>query len=260
MRSALPLALFATTGCDLVFGLGDRIEPDAAPEIDGPPEIDAAIPCDRSTSTVVAVADTTLIHDADTCDPSIRNGEYRNVNVGQASGATRSRILARFVLLPEMVDVLQSGAFESAALAMPLKPNECSGPCASAAISLSIHAANNDWNEGETTGNIGAGWCMRKQLAGPGTGMRWTVDGADGADDRSSLPLATMTMTAAQAEGDVLDVPIVPGPALADLSNWLVGTRLSILVVPSGATGTVFTKSKDDPQNGGMQLRVTTCR
>ena len=38
MRSALPL-VFTIAGCDLVWGLGDRIEPDAPPEIDAPPTI-----------------------------------------------------------------------------------------------------------------------------------------------------------------------------------------------------------------------------
>jgi hypothetical protein len=265
MRSALPLAVFSMTGCDLVFGLGDRTEPvvDAAVEIDAdaPVVIDAEIPCQRTTGTVVAIADTTLIPDPGTCDPSIRFGDYRNANIGQQSAGGRSRILARFSLLPDMRLGLSGNGFESATLAIPLKPLECSGvACVSAPITLTVYAATSRWNEGLSTGNIGAGWCMREQF-GPGTGMRWVADGANGVGtDRRGQKLVEITMTAAQAAGDTLEIPLAPSAAFADLANWYDDAQLSLLVVPSGPAGTVFTKTKEHPGGGGIALQVTTCR
>ncbi|MFN0248222.1 MAG: hypothetical protein ACKV2T_15125 [Kofleriaceae bacterium] len=256
VRAALPL-MFAMTGCDLVFGLDDRVVVDAS-AADAP---DAEAPCQRTTGTVFAISDTTLIPDPMTCDPSIRFGTYPNVNLGQISAGKRSRILARFSLQPDMIAGFGGDGFESATLTIPLKPVECPGVCVSAAISFSVYAANNDWHEGESSGNIGTEWCMRKQLSGPGTGVRWIADGADGlGTDRSDVSLADMTMTPAQAAGDELVVPISRSPAFADLTRWVDGTQLSILLVPSGAVGTVFTKAKDYVPSGGMALQVTTCR
>jgi hypothetical protein len=260
MRSALPLAVFSMTGCDLVFGLGDRVEPvvDAPPEADAAIVIDAEVPCQRTMGTVNAIADTTLIPDPNTCDPSIRFGMYRNANLGQNSAGGRSRILARFALQPDMRLGLVGDGLESATLTIPLKPVECPGVCASQPITFTIYAADNRWHEGQSTGNIGTGWCAREQLTGPGTGVPWIAAGANGVGtDRSDFKLAEMTMTLAQAAADTLEVPLTPSPELA---NWFSAGQLSILLVPSGAPGTVFTKSKDYPASTGMALQVTTCR
>lgn len=77
MRSALPF-VFAMAGCDLVFGLGDRIESDAAPESDAPP--DAPPPCVERTGTVVAINDAMLINET-TCNPANRWGAGININL-----------------------------------------------------------------------------------------------------------------------------------------------------------------------------------
>ncbi|GEM_PF-3849436 len=266
MRSALPLALFAMTGCDLVFGLGDRIEIDAPPGPDTPPEIDAPPPCTQRSSSVVAVADTMLIRDnAGACDPGNRFGGYSNVNLGQmATASTRSRILVRFALLPEMVEAFTpGGGFESGTLTIPLKPDACAAPCPSSEIGFSVFAANNDWNEGQNTGNIGAAWCMRKQLGGPGTGTMWDVQGADGDADRSMVSLADVTVTAAQAQVDRLAVPVSLSPAqVEEARGWITPTQqFSLLLVPTTTTGTLYTKAREDSQaGGGMQLTITSCR
>lgn len=265
MRSALPLVLFAISGCDLVYGLGDRVAPDAPPEVDAPPDIDAPPPCTRRTASVVAVADTMLIRDnAGACDPGNRFGGYINVNLGQpASASTRSRILVRFALLPEMVEAFApGGGFESGTLTIPLKPDACAAPCPSSAMQFSIFAANNDWNEGQNTGNIGAAWCMRKQLGGPGTGTMWMAQGADGATDRSMVSLADVTVIDIEAQQDRLFVPIdLVASQITEARNWIDGMQLSLLLVPTTTTGTLYTKAREDSQaGGGMQLSITSCR
>lgn len=261
MRAAVPFALCAVTGCDVVYGLGGPIDADAA-QVDAP-DIDSSMPCIMYNHTVTAVADTMLMRDsAGNCNPSIRLGRYTNINLGQgASADTRSRILLRFSLSSDMIMALQpSGGFMEASLTLPLKPVACPGPCPSTPLDFSIHAAHNDWNEGEESGNIGAAWCARKQLV-PGVQELWTVEGADGTDDRSMMSLGDVSVDETQASGDELVVTATPSPpVIENARTWLVGSELSLLMVPRGtATGTLYVKARE-ASGGGVQLTIKSCR
>jgi hypothetical protein len=260
MRSVLPLAVFAASGCDLAFGLGGRVEPDAAP-IDVLADALDATPCTESTGTVVALEDTMLIREANgECDPSNRFGTFTNVNIGQpASASTRSRVLLRFSLTSEMVTALTGGAFVRAELVLPLGPLACAGACPSTATGVAIYAVHNDWNEGANTGHVGASWCMRKQ---PPTTM-WEMQGGDGVTDRSKLALVEKMVTTAEAAQSEVAIPFDPAAgALEDLPRWITPSQqLSLIVIPTTTTGTLYTKAREDSANGGgARLSVTACR
>lgn len=261
MRSALPLVVFALTGCDLVFGLSGRIGADAA-DLDAD-TIDGPMPCTMYSESVVATADTMLLRETDgNCNPSIRRGAYDNINLGQpASANTRSRILLRFPLLPEMLAALQAdGGFIEALLRLPLKPEACPGPCPSTALDFAIYAAHNDWNEGLETGYVGASWCARKQLAGL-PAILWEMQGADGPSDRSTMPLGTFAITQPEADGDALVVSATPSAmVLQDARTFLDGPQLSLLLVPTSTAGTLYVKAREDTAGGGARLTIRSCR
>jgi hypothetical protein len=267
MRSALPL-LVLIAGCDLVYGLEERVATDAAPEADAaiePDAPDAPPSCSMFSATVVVSADTMLIRDnTGNCDPSNRQGAGPNVNVGQPSMLTRSRVLLRFSLTDEIVDAIApGGGFTGGTLTLPLKPDACAAPCPSTALGFSIFAANNDWNEGLPTGHIGAAWCVRKQLStAPGT--PWQMQGADGVmapnPDRSATSLADVTITPAVAMQDEIEIPfgLAPG-AVDDLRMWVSSQQISLLLVPTTTTGQLFIKARE-AAGGGAQLTIRGCR
>lgn len=254
------------TGCDLVYGLSGRIGPDASDvdDLDAPLAIDAPEPCTMFSDSVVVSSDTMLLHEttAGNCDPSIRNGRYNNINLGQPGfGTTRSRILLQFTLTSEMLAALQpDGGFTEATLTLSLKPISCPGACPSTAIGLSIHAANNDWNEGETNTNTGAGWCMRKQGSMLTTTM-WQVRGGDGEMDRSMMALANVSLTQPEVDGDQLVITTTPTPAIIqDARSWVVGNQLSLLLIPTAPTGTLYVKAREHSGGGGARLTIKSCR
>ncbi len=260
MRSAFPLALCAMAGCDLVYGLGDRVEPDAPPGADVL-EIDAPPTCNETTATVEAIADATIINES-TCNPANRWGASSNVNVGQnGSNGTRSRILLRFALTAEMRDSFRpGGGFTGGSLTLHLKPDVCAAPCNSAAIGIEMYAANNDWNEGQATGYNGVGWCMRKQV-GEMSFTQWETPGADGLQDRARNPLGRVQLTAEQAQGNSVTVPLTASDdAVAEIGAWLDGTQLTMLLVPTTGIGTLFVKAHEYPGGGAAELAIRSCR
>lgn len=265
MRSWLLVPLFALPGCDLVFDLRGRSTVDDASVVDAMPDPDSPPPCTPFAGTVNVLADTTLIHDpGGNCDPSIRFGTYINANVGQTGGAgTRSRVLLRFDLTPAMVDALApGGGFTSATLMLPLKPNACSGPCASEPTGVSVYPVINAWNEGTSPStHDGAGWCMRQQSGGSSTS--WLAPGADGIADRGAKPLGDLAVDATLAAADSLTIVLGASQesleAIHDLGPWREGNQLSLILIPTPPVGTLFTKAREDA-SGGAQLTITSCR
>lgn len=253
MRSALPLALCAVTGCDLAFGLGDRVAPDAA--LDAP--VDDAIPCTQMSGTVVAIADSMLIHDnTGECNPANRFGAFTSATLGLNAGqGTRSRLVLRFSLTDHMITTLTpSGGFVAGTLRLPLEPDACAAPCPSTGLGFSIYPVRNQWNEGSDAPRDGAGWCMRQQSGAAGT--PWGVPGADGAEDRGTVSLADISLADAQVQGDSVSVAL---STVDGVMPWLDGRQVSLLLVPT-APGTLFTRTHEDSLGGGAELTITSCR
>lgn len=172
-------------------------------------------------------------------------------------------MLLRFSLTDEMRTTLQpGGGFARGTLTLPLKPVACPGPCGSSVLGLSMFAAHNDWNEGLATSYNGVAWCARKQTqqTSPQT-VLWQTPGADGVADRGRESLGDTMLTQAQADADTLELPFgESAAAVAEIAGWIDGSQLTILVIPTTMTGTLYVKSREHPGGGGAQLSITSCR
>lgn len=219
--------------------------------------------CTMFNDTVTANADTMLMRETDgNCNPSIRLGTYNNVNLNQQRGGAGSRLLLRFTLSNDMLAALQpGGGFVGATLTIPLKPAACPGPCPSTPVDFSIFVAHSDWHEGQESGHVGTAWCARMQTAQ--IQVPWEVPGADGANDRSMMSLADVSLSAQQADADELVLSATPSAvALEEARSWLLGSQLSLILIPEPtSTGILYTKAREDSINGGgAQLTITSCR
>jgi hypothetical protein len=203
-----------------------------------------------------------LLHDAGSnCNPSIRFGASSTINLGQVGGGnTRSRVLLQFALTSDQIAAIGTGAATAASLTVTIRASgiDCSGTCPNAATTFDVRTARHGWNEGATGPYQGAGWCNFNQSA-MGNGAPWQVAGADGPLDRGSIVLATADVGLVQAStAGPVEIPIgLDATRLAELVDWTAGSRLSLLLIPTGG-GSLFLHSRESSPDSA-QLTLQRC-
>lgn len=253
MVGAITAALgLVTAGCHVVFELAPPPPPgevDAAgvtdaeaPTVDAPPDAPPCTP--RAFPPVTVIADTMLIDENDNMNPSIRRGADDIINIG----LEQSRVLLRFALSPVMLERLEPGVPgpASALLTISLRPNDCPGGCTNGPTSFQVHAATNDWLEGNGMTYNGAAWFARRQVSSSDPArVDWQLPGANGPLDRNPARLGGDVMVANPAGGP-LSIPLpLSDVAIAALRERVAGSQLSLLLVPI-AGGTLFLRARED--------------
>ena len=202
----------------------DTGTPDVADWPDAPPDADlpdapheSAPPCPSvKMSEVIAEADGVIIDGNCQGANSFLNGPFANVGAGRG--------LLRFRLDSPTANAFVQGKVLS--LRVDLRRNDlCDGSaCPSHAGLLEAYPLRNDWDEGSNQGYTGADWCRR--LAG-NPGPPWNAPGAS--QDHGALA-AGLQVTDSQPN---LSIPLEPA---VFTTEWVPGQRLSVLLVPNGAT------------------------
>lgn len=218
--------------------------------------------------TATLLADTMLLEVPENCNPANRYGGSNTINIGQPSsqlpGASRSRVLVRFRLTQAMLDAIQTdGPAYEGSLGIQLRASGggCGGACPNAAATFDVFPVRNDWLEGFQSDYSGAEWCNRRQSAA-GDGVRWDANGADAAQDRGMLVIASATVTDAQAQAaGPVEVPFtLDAGKRAELTRWINPTTMELsLIAISTSGGTLFLLSRDAAGAAASQLKLTAC-
>lgn len=238
------------TSCQIVFPLSESdggLEPDAS--LDAPSDAPACTPLQLNATLI----DDTFLGEGN-CGGAIRQGIATNMNIGQNG---TSRVLLRFALDADIVAAIADGTITAGTLTLHPRPNDCD--CTNAPTNFQVFAASDDWLEGGGTTAMGADYCNRQST---GAAQEWEVPGANGATDRSMIPLATRTVSA--AELTPLGTPIITPLALAsaqrdELKAWSFEGRLSLLLAPT-AGGTLFLFTQDADPTKSATLAFEDCR
>lgn len=193
---------------DAASDVYDAAQPDAQP--DGPT-------CSPIATEVVSEADGIIIDGACHGANSFLSGPFANVGVGRG--------LLRFELDDAVTSAFLEGRVVSAHVALA-RSQDCEGEanCPSSAGVIAAYPLRNDWDEGSSQAYSGADWCRR---LGGNPVVDWNAPGADA--DHGGLA-AQVTVDTAQA---YLSIPLDPARFSA---QWLAGSKLSVLLIPAGAT------------------------
>ncbi len=247
---------------------------DAAPQetgapIDGATSADAgtedasAVGCDASTFVTTASADTMLL-DVNNPNPSIRFGKTDTLDVGLqgCTGCGQSPVLLRFPLTNDMIGALAvDGGATSATLTVTMRASggACGGNCPNGATNFFVFAANDAWNEGNGGSYSGAEWTNK--VGNSSTSQTpWEVPGAKGATDRSTMVLASATVTSNQAAtaGPIEITFAIDAAKAAELRTWSTNGNLSLLLAPTSG-GTLFIMSREGKADAS-QLSISACK
>jgi hypothetical protein len=191
--------------------------PDAQP--DGPT-------CSTHASEAVTAADGVIIDGSCHGSISFLSGAYANVGAGRG--------LLRFTLGSAVAAAFHDGRVVSARITLA-RNQDCEGEssCPAGGGVIAAYPLRNDWDEGTSQPYSGADWCRR---LGGNPGVDWNAPGANA--DHGDVA-AEVTVDASQA-----NVVITLDPSKFT-SQWVDGQRLSVLLIPAGATFVFATRESN---------------